>query len=152
MNTSKIDAVMKDFKNELAELGVEFDVKPAVKGRITYHDGGFNVCIHSTTTASSPKQGVSQTNTSSSKCVKPVESFNSVEREFYNNISKSKLNGFQRTVLIHRAGTLISHGNKQFLILGMSSTRSNASVIVKLHGTETLYKLPTTLVMSILAN
>ena len=151
MNTSKIDAVMKDFKNELAELGVEFDVKPVVKGRITYSNNGFNVCIHSTTIAAT-KQGVSQTNTSSSKCVKTVESFNSVEREFYDNIAKSKLTAFQRTVLIHRAGTLISHGNKQFLILGMSSTRSNASVIVKLHGTETLYKLPTTLVMNILAN
>jgi hypothetical protein len=43
MNTSKIDAVMKDFKNELAELGVEFDVKPAVKGRITYHNGGLSL-------------------------------------------------------------------------------------------------------------
>lgn len=151
MNTSKIDAVMKDFKNELAELGVEFDVKPVVKGRITYSNNGFNVCIHSTTIAA-PKQGVSQTNTSSSKCVKPVESFNSVEREFYDNIAKSKLTAFQRTVLIHRAGTLINHNNKQFLILGMSSTRSNASVIVKLYGTETLYKLPTELVMNILAN
>lgn len=135
MNISNVKAAMADFNDMLNEFAEELNVKASTKGSIKYDATSFTVQV----------VVVEKKDEAAAIVAKPVadkiltvDKFNYVQRDFYDNIAKSKYR--EHKLLEKFVGTkFMIQDDIVGVVVGLSSTRSNANVIVSQVGSSNNY-------------
>lgn len=136
MNISNVKAAMNDFNNMLTELANEMDLKITTKGSVKYGPTGFTVQVVANEKADKVK--VDTKPSASADKILTVDKFNYVQRDFYDNIAKSKYR--EHKLLEKFVGTkFMIQDDIVGVVVGLSSTRSNANVIVSQVGSSNNY-------------
>lgn len=138
MNISNVKAAMNDFNDMLAELSTELDLKIVTKGSIKYSTTSFTVQVVATEKVNTVKAEVEDKPSTTSEQILTVDQFNYVQKDFYDNIAKSKYR--EHKLLEKFVGTrFMIQDDIEGMVVGLSSTRSNANVIVIQVGTSNKY-------------